>query len=75
MAEATPQLSRSHSLALSAPLDYPNPPLPTSSGSFATSTDLPDPAAQQDRPPFDSPFEESDNNAADPDPGDMSGSV
>ena len=69
MAEATPQLSRSHSLASSAPLDHPNPPLPTSSGSFATSTDLPDPAAQQDRPPFDSTFEESDNNAADPDPG------
>jgi hypothetical protein len=65
---ATPQLSESQSLASSASLDHPDPPLPTSSGSFATS--LPYPAPQQDHLPFDSgAFEESDNDASDPDPG------
>jgi hypothetical protein len=70
-AEATPQLSKSQSLASSASLDHPNPPLPASSSSLAISTDLP--AAQQDRLPFDSAFEESEDKASesdsDPDPG------
>jgi hypothetical protein len=61
-------LFKSYLLASLASLDHPNPPLPTSTGSFATSTDLQDPATQQDHHPFDSACKESDNNTSDPDP-------
>lgn len=59
-----------NSLPIELSPSLPNLPLPTSS-SFNVTTDIPGPAAPQseDHLPFDGAFDESDNNASNPDPG------